>query len=96
MAAKVERFEQSDLPEQQKAAIRLADAMMTQPGSISDELRDDLRRHFTDDQLVEITVDIMKWNYQKVPVALGADDVFKPGELAEMAFDEHGHFIPPS
>jgi hypothetical protein len=37
----------------------------------------------------------MKWNYQKVPVSLGTDLVFKPGELADMVFDEQGHFVVP-
>lgn len=95
MAAKVQRYEQSDLPDHQKAALRLADAMMTQPGWITAELRSELRRHFTDDQLIELTVDVMKWNYQKVPVSLGLDDVVRPGELVDLVFDEQGHWQPP-
>ena len=95
MAAKVDRYEVSDLPARHKAALRLADALMTQPGGIDAPLRDELRRHFSDDQLVELTVDVMKWNYQKVTVALGTDDEVRPGELAELQFDADGNWVRP-
>ena len=38
--------------------------------------------HFSRDELIELTLDVMKWNYQKVPVALGVDAEVRPGELA--------------
>ena len=47
MADKVDRYEASDLPDRHKAALRLADALMTQPGGIDPTLRDELHRHFT-------------------------------------------------
>jgi hypothetical protein len=96
MVDKIARYEQSDLPDRYKAALRLADALMTQPGAIDATLRDELRRHFTDDQLVELTVDVMKWNYQKVPVALGTDPEVRPGELTDLVFDGRGHWVRPS
>lgn len=94
-AAKVERYEQSDLAERHKVALRLADALMTQPGDIGDELRAQLRQHYTDAQVLELTVDVMKWNYQKVPVALGVDDEVRPGELVDLVFGEDGHWVRP-
>ena len=39
---------------------------------------------------MELTLDVMKWNYQKVPVALGVDAEVRPGELAELHFDASG------
>ncbi|MGI9624408.1 MAG: hypothetical protein ACR2PK_16365 [Acidimicrobiales bacterium] len=69
---------------------------MTQPSGLSDTDRAALRDHFTDDQLVELTLDVMKWNYQKVAVAMGTDAEFRPGELADLHFDADGHFVPPS
>ena len=96
MVAKVTQFWASDLPDHQKAALRLADALMTQPGSIGDDLKAELRRHFTDEQLLEITVDVMKWNYQKVSVALGVDNEVRPGELTDLVFDEQGHWVRPT
>lgn len=71
--------------------MALADALMTQPASMPDDVVSALREHFTDAQLVELTLDIMKWNAQKVPVALGTDVWQRPGELTDLAFDEDGN-----
>ncbi|GIR36973.1 MAG: hypothetical protein CM15mP49_23580 [Actinomycetota bacterium] len=55
-----------------KAAVALL-RLMTQPKAITQELLEELREFFSDDQLIELTLDVMKWNYQKVSVALGTD-----------------------
>ena len=68
---------------------------MTQPGQLSPDLGEELRSHFTDSQLVELTLDVMKWNYQKVSVATGTDLEIVPGAIAELRFDDEGHFIGP-
>ncbi len=93
MAAKVDRYPTSDLGDRHKAALRLADAVMTQPGDIDDDLVAQLRSWFDDDQLVELTVDVMKWNYQKVAVALGIDDEVRPGQLSDLVFDANGSWV---
>ena len=95
MAAKVNGYEGADLPEHHKVALRLADALMTQPGSITPELAGQVQRHFTREQIVELTLDVMKWNYQKVMVALRTDTEPRPGELADLAFDDNGRVIWP-
>jgi AhpD family alkylhydroperoxidase len=97
MTAKIERYESSDLPERHKTALRLADALMTQPGQMSNELKQQLHAQFTDDELLEMTLDIMKWNYQKVPVALRVDVEPARGQLTGLAFDDDGRhrFILP-
>jgi ABC-type uncharacterized transport system YnjBCD ATPase subunit len=82
-------------PAAQRAALALADALMTQPSSLSAATVDELHRHFTDEQLVELTVDVMKWNAQKVAVALGVDDWIRPGELSDLRFDDQGNWIRP-
>jgi hypothetical protein len=64
---------------------------MTQPGSISGELRDDLARHYGPAQVLELTLDVMKWSYQKVPVALGTDAEVVPGQLTDLRFDGDGN-----
>lgn len=46
---------------------------MTQPGQISDQLAAELRKEFSPEELVEITLKVMKFNAQKVMVALGTD-----------------------
>ena len=90
MAAKVDRYESSDLPDRHKVALRIADAMMSLPGSITAELRREAHEQFSHEELLELTLDVMKWNYQKVPVALGIDAEVTPGELTELRFDAAG------
>ncbi len=68
---------------------------MTRPDSLSDATLARLREHFTERQLVELTLDVMKWNYQKVSVATGTDLEMVPGTLAPLRFDKQGHFIRP-
>ena len=66
---------------------------MTQPSSLADSVVHELQRHFTAEQLVELTLDIMKWNAQKVPVALGTDEWIQPGELKDLIFDDQGNWV---
>jgi hypothetical protein len=72
------------------AATAFATGLMTQPNSITQELLEELREFFSNDQLIELTLDVMKWNYQKVSVALGTDREIREGELSELHFDENG------
>jgi alkylhydroperoxidase family enzyme len=90
MAGEVDRYESSDLAERHKVALRLADALMTLPGSISAELREQAEQHFSRDEILELTLDVMKWNYQKVAVALGTDAEVTPGQLTDLAFEADG------
>lgn len=83
----------ADLSAAQKAALALADAMMTAPSKMADSLVAELRSHFTNDQLIELTLDIMKWNAQKVPVALGTDVWLAPGQLSDLVFDDNGNWV---
>lgn len=91
-AERVSHFRVEELPAHHVAALRLADALMTDPAGISAQLRDELRTHFTDEQILELTLDVMKWNYQKVMVALGNDPEMRAGQLTDIAFDEQGNF----
>jgi hypothetical protein len=88
--AKVDRYETSDLSARHKVALRIADALMTLPGSIDGRLREQAYQHFTGEERLELTLDVMKWNYQKVPVALGIDAEVSPGQLTELRFDSSG------
>jgi hypothetical protein len=92
----IERIQHGDGTPAQRAALVLADSLMSSPGRLTDDEVAELRRHFTDSQLLELTLDVMKWNYQKVPVALGTDDEVKPGELVDLVFDEAGHWVRPT
>ena len=57
-AAKVSAYEDSDLDDRQKVALRLADAYMTVPGHIDDGLSADIRRDFSDSQVTEMFNDV--------------------------------------
>ena len=76
----------------QKVALELADGLMTQPAQVSQDLAERLNLHFSRDQIIELTLDVMKWNHQKVAVALGTDDEIRPGELADLVFDDQGRW----
>lgn len=85
-----------ELGDAQLAALELADALMIDPGGASPELRARLARHFTRGQIIELALDVMKWSYQKVPVALGTDDEIVPGQLTDLVFDDAGRWVTPS
>lgn len=84
-----------DLDEHHRVAVAMADALMTRPTDLPTDVVDALRRHFTAEQLVELSLDVMKWNYQKVMVALGTHAEVRPGELTDLVFDERGHWVRP-
>jgi hypothetical protein len=71
----------------------LADALMTQPAQLDDDLVARLRASYTDDQLVEITLKTMKFNIQKVVVALGTDEVMTPESLEQRSWNQDGSFV---
>lgn len=93
MAAKIDRYEQSDLPERHKVALRLTDAFVTAPGDIDAGLRAQARAHFTEAQLVELMLDMSKWSTQKLSVALGTDDPIDAENLSILNFDEAGAVV---
>ena len=82
-----------EFPAQHRAALALADSVMAQPSSLTEAEVDALRHYFTDEQLIELTLDIMKWNAQKVSVALGTDVWLQEGELSDLVFDEQGNWV---
>jgi hypothetical protein len=82
-----------EFPLGHRLALALADALMTQPSALSPDTVAGLRQHFTDEQLIELTLDVMKWNAQKVPVALGTDVWLQPGQLTDLVFDESGNWV---
>ncbi len=69
-----ERYEDSDLSESQKVALRLTDAIITEPGSVNEALAAQVHRWFTPLQVVELVMDVMRNSGQKIAVALAADD----------------------
>jgi hypothetical protein len=94
--AAIGRIQAGEASPAHAAALTLADSLMSSPGRLTDDEVAELHAHYTDDQLLELTLDVMKWNYQKVPVALGTDDEVRPGELTDLVFDEAGHWVRPT
>ncbi|SHL48451.1 Carboxymuconolactone decarboxylase family protein [Pseudonocardia thermophila] len=90
---KIRRWQQSDLPPAAKAALRLADAMILYPGDAGPDLREELRRHFTEEQIAEICLDVVKWSRQKVYVAFRTEAPTWDG-LAGVSFDADGNAHP--
>jgi len=73
VTAAVDRYESSDLDERIKAALRITDALITMPTTLSPEAAADARALLTPDELAELCLDVSKWSTQKVHVALGTD-----------------------
>lgn len=72
--AAVDDHATSDLPEAQRMALALTDALIWTPAAIPDEVLDGVRRHFTPAQAVELVLDVLRNAGNKIAVALAADD----------------------
>ncbi|WP_053226860.1 carboxymuconolactone decarboxylase family protein [Solirubrobacter soli] len=87
LGAQIDDYEASDLTPRQKAALRLTDAMIlgTEPD------RDDARAHFTDAEIAELLLDVVKWSVQKALVAVRIEPP-AGDDLTLMAADADGSF----
>lgn len=66
----IDRYETSEMSDRHKAALRYVDAMIWTP---SQAPGDELLRHFSHEEAVELTLDVMRNASNKVAVALGVD-----------------------
>jgi len=66
-------FENSDLADDVKAALRLTAAFSSNPGMITDEMWNDAAQHFTPQEIVDIVLLSMQTIASKVTVTLGLD-----------------------
>lgn len=48
-----------------------------------------MRRHYSDEQIVELVLDIMKWSHLKALVALRLEAPVRDG-LSEITYDSNG------
>lgn len=71
--AAVDAWATSALPEPAKAALALADALVLTPDDVPATTVAAARAHLTDDQVVEVVLDVMRNAANKIAVALGAD-----------------------
>lgn len=54
LVRKLADYEASDLPERTKAALRLAEVVRSQGGAVDRALYDQLREHFSDEQVLDL------------------------------------------
>jgi len=71
------------------AALKLCDAIIMRPAWADAGLKNELRQHFSEEQIAELCVDVVKWSQQKALVALRLE-----APLADtptlLTFDESG------
>jgi alkylhydroperoxidase family enzyme len=91
-----ERYERSTLAEGHKVALRLTDAVITQPGAIDPTLVTQVLQWFTAPQVVELVMDVMRNSAQKIAVSLAADDphVASGFELYQLTEDGEVEYLP--
>lgn len=89
MNAKISRYETAGFDARIVAALRLCDAIILTPDSADEELSEELHRYFSDAQIAEICLDVIKWSEQKQLVALRLEE--PPwDEPYVLYFDEDG------
>ena len=74
------RFETFNAPE--AALLRMADAMADTPSNVSDDLYRELRAHFSEDQLIELTASAALENYRaryNRVFEIGSDGLYRKG-----------------
>lgn len=81
------------LSQRHRIAVAFAEDLMTQPGQMSTQLIDGLHGEFTDQQLIDLTLTVLKFNQQKVTVALGADITVTSENILDMAWAADGSFV---
>jgi alkylhydroperoxidase family enzyme len=69
----VDDHRDSDLAPAQRAALALADAYLSAPAAMTDEVRHEVAEQLSPHQIVEIVLKLMGFSNDKVMVALGHD-----------------------
>ena len=90
---KIDAYEESDLAERHKVALRLADAILWRPRAFPTGLVDQAREHFSSEQLVEIVLDVARNALNKYAVAMGVDGVGVGKGINYYDTDERGELV---
>ena len=91
LGAKIDDYQHSDLSPRQKSALRLTDAMIL-GGPIDPALREEVRAHFSEAEIAELLLDVVKWSVQKALVALRIEPAPNDDGLTRMAADAGGTY----
>jgi alkylhydroperoxidase family enzyme len=70
----VDDYEESDLPDATKAALALTDAIIWTPLAVPEDVVTRVREHLTDEQTVEVVLDVIRNATNKIAVAMGTDE----------------------
>lgn len=92
---RVLRFEQSDLPERHKAALRLAAAFLEAPSTLTPEARTEALKHFSPEEIVGLMLKLTSFLVNKPRSALGIDGALDPDELTPFNWGLVSKFTPP-
>ncbi len=87
MEGKISDFERSDLPERIKVALRLADAWLYAPGQVDAAMREQVRAHYTPEQITEMVLSVWKWSQNKMMTSLGMAPALDPDRKTLFDFD---------
>jgi len=93
MHSKVSQYETSDFDPATIAALRLCDAIIVNPDAADEALAEELRRHFTEEQIAEICFDVLHWGEQKYLVSLALEEPPWDGPTVIEFNDEGGHDV---
>ena len=77
----VMHFEDSDLPERHKAALRLAVEFLGAPSTMSPRARQDALEHFSPEEIVGLLMKLTAFQVNKPRAALGIDGALDPNSL---------------
>jgi hypothetical protein len=86
----VTRFEESDLSDQQKAALRLGDALLTVPSDLTPEARAAVLEHFSRAEIVGMLYQLVMNTWNRVPIALGVDGPIDESGFTFFDWNEDG------
>jgi len=94
----IDLYERSSLPEVVKVALRVTDAFITRPDLLDPSIIEQASAAFTQEQLVELLLDITKWSTQKINVATGTDGIdglaLNDEGVAFLTFAADGSVLP--
>ncbi|CAN3129801.1 carboxymuconolactone decarboxylase family protein [Mycobacterium sp. smrl_JER01] len=87
-------FESADgLSDAHKAALRYVDALIWSPSHIDEQVAAGVRTHFSEQQMLELTLDVMRNAANKIAVSLAADAPRVAEGTERYEVDEQGQTI---
>ena len=94
MYAQIERYESApDLSDAHKAALRYVDALIWSPSRIGADVAAGVRKHYSEKQAWELTLDVMRNACNKIAVSLGADAARVADGTERYLIDDDGQTV---